>query len=139
MRRCKWLSFFVLVPLAAACAHGETLEGAGGSGRGGGSPVGNGGGGTGGSGSSSSGSSGQSSSSGNSSGSAPTNCSQAGGYAGCCYDNTYYYCANGSSTLTKKTCPSGQVCGWSSSKGYYACVAPPAEADPSNQYPIDCQ
>jgi hypothetical protein len=137
MHRFKRLSFFVIVPLAAACAQGATLEGIGGSGRGGGTPVDTGGAaGTGGT--SASSSSGQASSSGNS-GNAPTTCTKAGGYEGCCIGTTSYYCSKGSTTVTEKACPSGQTCGWSSSKGYYACVAPPAEADPEGQYPIACQ
>ena len=135
MRCCKWLSFFVLVPLAAACAQGSTLEGLGGSGRGGGTPAGNGGG-TDGSGGSST--SGQASSSGNS-GNPPASCSLAGGYAGCCAGNTNYYCPKGSSKITPNVCASGQVCGWISKDGYYGCVAPPGEADPSHEYPIACQ
>jgi hypothetical protein len=118
----------VVLPLSAACAQGETFYGAGGSGRGGGTPVG-----TGGSGGS------QSGAGGHSSGTAPTSCAQAGGYAGCCLGNTSYYCQTGSTTVTMKACPSGQVCGWNASKSYYSCVAPPGGADPSNMYPIACQ
>jgi hypothetical protein len=143
MRRLEALSMLVFV-LLAACAEGMTNFGAGGSGRGGGTPIGNGGsGGSGGSGGMGGGAvlttSSHSSSSTSGSGPTPTNCSQADGYQGCCVGNVSYYCPNGSSTVTKKICPSGQVCGWNPGKSYYACVAPPAQADPTNTYPIACK
>jgi hypothetical protein len=40
--------------------------------------------------------------------------------------------------LTGGTCPSGTVCGWNASQGYYDCVASPGGADPSGMYPKLC-
>ncbi len=45
-------------------------------------------------------------------------------------------CATGSTTITKKTCSSTTVCGWSAANNYYGCVAPPGGADPSGTYPL---
>jgi hypothetical protein len=141
MRRLQALSFFMVVPLAAACAQGETFYGAGGSGRGGGTPVGTGGangtgGATSGTGMAQSSSSSSSSSNG---GTVPSKCLQVDGTVGCCVGNTAYWCAKGSTTLTQKVCPGGQVCGWNPNQKYYSCVAPPGGADPTNNFPIACK
>ncbi|MGO8994785.1 MAG: hypothetical protein ACLQVI_15825 [Polyangiaceae bacterium] len=69
----------------------------------------------------------------------PTTCSQANTKIGCCVGNTVYYCSSSSSSITKKTCSSGDVCGWDSTDSYYYCVASPGGADPSGKYPIDCE
>jgi hypothetical protein len=75
---------------------------------------------------------------GGSSGGVPTTCNQAYGSVGCCGpDNTNYYCTG--TTVTSKACTGTKVCGWSASEGYYACVAAPGGADPSEENPIDCQ
>jgi hypothetical protein len=59
----------------------------------------------------------------------PTTCAEADGEVGCCGpDGQNYYCGDGVT-----------VCGWSSSEGYYDCVAPPATSDPSGTYSIACQ
>jgi hypothetical protein len=49
-----------------------------------------------------------------------------------------YYCTTGA-TVVAKPCPSGLVCGWMSVNQYYACVMPPAMADPSGLNPIACE
>jgi hypothetical protein len=53
--------------------------------------------------------------------------------------NTNYYCTAGGTTVIQKACAGGLVCGWDAAHAYYACVAPPGGADPSNQHPIACQ
>jgi hypothetical protein len=122
MRRAVLLASFLAVPLvAAACAQGSTTGALGGAGEGG---VATGGGGTGGA------------SSGG--GSAPASCAQAGGYAGCCAGDTFYYC-KGDAGVTTKHCPTGQTCGWDTTNGYYGCVTPPGLADPSGTHPLACQ
>jgi hypothetical protein len=69
----------------------------------------------------------------------PTTCAEADGEVGCCGpDGQNYYCGDGV-TVTPVTCAVGTVCGWSSSEGYYDCVAPPATSDPSGTYSIACQ
>jgi len=74
-----------------------------------------------------------------SSGSAvPTTCAQANTTYGCCVGSEVYYCSSGSSSVTKKACSGGEVCGWEASKGYYYCVASPGGADPSGTYPMAC-
>jgi hypothetical protein len=67
----------------------------------------------------------------------PTTCGGADQKAGCCVGNDLYYC-DGSTTVSKKSCTSGKVCGWDSSEKYYDCVASPG-VDPSGTYPIACQ
>ncbi len=68
----------------------------------------------------------------------PANCDDADGVIGCCIGNDNYFCASGSSTVTESTCSSGKVCGWNASKGYYGCVSPPAESDPTDTFPLAC-
>ena len=73
-------------------------------------------------------------------GGTPTTCAEADTTIGCCGANgDNYYCGTGSSTVTKTACTGTKVCGWSASKGYYTCVAGPAEADPSGTYPLACK
>jgi predicted phosphodiesterase len=68
----------------------------------------------------------------------PTTCAGADGAIGCCTaGGVLYYCSS-AGTLENKTCPSGEVCGWSAADNYYACVTPPATADPSGTDPLLC-
>lgn len=76
--------------------------------------------------------------SGGGTGKPPTSCAAANGSIGCCLNNVLYYCAATSTSLTQKSCTSGQVCGWSPGKSYYACVSPPATSDPSGANPLAC-
>jgi hypothetical protein len=68
---------------------------------------------------------------------APTTCAQADEKVGCCVGNDLYYC-KGTTSVTSKTCAGGDVCGWLPSEGYYDCVAPPGNADPSGTHSIVC-
>jgi Calcineurin-like phosphoesterase len=68
----------------------------------------------------------------------PTTCAGADGAIGCCTAGGVLYYCSGGSTLETKACTGGEVCGWSASDGYYACVAPPATADPSGTNPLLC-
>jgi hypothetical protein len=74
-------------------------------------------------------------------GSIPTTCAEANDAIGCCGPNgNVYYCTGsgaGGTTVTAKTCSSGEVCGWDSTKGYYYCVTTPGTAPPGD--PIACQ
>jgi len=72
-----------------------------------------------------------------STGQGPTTCSQADNTVGCCVGKVNYYCT-ASGVLDTTTCAGTTVCGWNSTRGYYACVAPPASSDPSGTYPIAC-
>jgi hypothetical protein len=125
MRRVALLASLLAVPLAAvACAQGST-----------GGELGMGAGATGGT----SGTGGSSGTGGaTSGGTVPTSCAQAGGYAGCCSGDTFYYC-KGDAGVTPKNCTNGQTCGWDTTKGYYGCVTPPGLADPSGAHPLACQ
>jgi len=76
-------------------------------------------------------------SSGSGGGGTPTTCAQADNDIGCCTSSGHlYYCQTG--MLTGGTCPSGTVCGWNGTQGYYDCVSPPSSADPSGTYPKLC-
>jgi hypothetical protein len=68
----------------------------------------------------------------------PTTCAEARHVAGCCANNTNYYCSTaGSTTLVTKACGS-KVCTWHST--YYACeTGSTPTADPSGTNPIDCK
>jgi hypothetical protein len=112
----------LLVAVVAACAHGETgIDETGGSGT-----------------TASSTTTASGTTSGTSSGgTAPTNCTEADGAAGCCLGSTLYYCKSGSTTVTPKACTGGNVCGWNSTKDYYDCVTS-ADPDPSGTYPRSC-
>jgi hypothetical protein len=66
----------------------------------------------------------------------PTTCAQADMAFGCCAVGVLYYCVG---SVTSMTCTGNTVCGWSATKNYYDCVAPPGGADPSGTYPIACQ
>jgi len=80
---------------------------------------------------------GSTTSSGSGGGGTPTTCAQADNDIGCCTSSGHlYYCQTG--MLTGGTCPSGTVCGWNASQGYYDCVASPGGADPSGTYPKLC-
>jgi hypothetical protein len=113
---------------ASGSGSGGSGSGAGGSGSSSGSTSSSGG-----SGSSSGGSS---SSSGGTT--APITCAEADQAVGCCVANTVYYCKTSASSITSKTCSSGEVCGWDSAESYYYCVTAPGGADPSGTYPQAC-
>jgi hypothetical protein len=130
------VSLAVLVPLAAACAKGDTGEigGVGGSSSSTGSTSGQGGGGAQDGGSSTS----TSSTTGSSSGGVPATCAAAHDSVGCCNDGTVYYCKSGETTLTATSCTGSKVCGWEASESFYTCVAAPGGADPTNANPEAC-
>ncbi len=69
---------------------------------------------------------------------APNTCAEADNAIGCCDGEVNYYCTNGSNTVGSKTCGGGQVCGWDTQTGEYACVQPPTITDPTGQHPIAC-
>ncbi len=70
----------------------------------------------------------------------PTTCAQANESFGCCDPaGTLFYCQTGSTTLVKKSCSGGKVCGWDSTSSYYNCVAAPGGDDPSGTHAIACQ
>ncbi len=69
-------------------------------------------------------------------GSVPATCAAADDKIGCCDGNTVYWCSSGS--VSSKSCSSGEVCGWDTSKSYYGCVAAPGGADPTGTYPLGC-
>jgi hypothetical protein len=127
------VSLAVLLPLAAACARGDSvgLSGVGGSSSSTGS--------TGGAGGEDGGSStSTSSTTGSSSGGVPATCVAAHDNIGCCNDDTVYYCKTGETTLTATSCTGSKVCGWEASESFYTCVAAPGGADPTNANPEAC-
>jgi len=70
----------------------------------------------------------------------PTTCAQANESFGCCDPaGVLFYCQTGSTTLVKKSCTGGKVCGWDSTSTYYNCVAAPGGDDPSGTHAIACQ
>ena len=68
----------------------------------------------------------------------PATCAQSSEGYGCCVGKHLYYC-NLLSSVVEQTCTGSKVCGWSASEGYYDCVPPPSEPDPSGTYPLACQ
>lgn len=71
-------------------------------------------------------------------GGGPVTCGDVNDAKGCCdTDGVLHYC-NSKMNIVNRTCPAGQVCGWSTTGNYYECVAPPATSDPSGQVPMAC-
>jgi|HubBroStandDraft_2_1064218.scaffolds.fasta_scaffold851358_1 hypothetical protein len=130
----------VLMPLAVACAQGESGGLSGEGGRIGGTTAASGTTGAGGSTATATGTTGTTgaSTTGTSSGGGtpPNTCPQADGSIGCCLGGSLYYCKTGSTSVTEKSCSSGDVCGWNASKSYYDCVA--SAGQPPAMYPMDC-
>jgi hypothetical protein len=70
-------------------------------------------------------------------GGAPLTCESVNGVQGCCDTHgVVHFCQQGS--LLTQTCPAGSMCGWNDVAGYYDCVPPPGEADPSGTFPRAC-
>ncbi|MFS8071602.1 MAG: hypothetical protein ACMG6S_34975 [Byssovorax sp.] len=145
MRALPFFPLLLLLPLASACsgtgANGEGVGGNGGSprpGEGGSTSVGqtsdvsSAGGNTG------PGGAAAGTTVGSGSGGGPVTCEDVNGSKGCCdTDGVLHYC-NSKMNIVNRTCPAGQVCGWSTTGNYYECVAPPATSDPSAQVPMAC-
>jgi hypothetical protein len=60
------------------------------------------------------------------------------GDIGCCDGSgVLHWCSDGQ-TVVDQPCTGGDVCGWNAYWSFYDCVAPPAQSDPSNTYPMMC-